>query len=225
MSQQWNVLVVTKHKLFGESIAYNLQKAGLPADSVDCNQHQLSEYLARTRPCTVLLEVASCDEETFALNETANLFPDVRTLILGQDESEATVVKYLEAGARGYITEGSSFSQITNAIQRVIAGEVVSNGKSTALIFGRLAELGQKVRHLHQFESDVLSFREREILELMAAGFTNQQIGIKLSISSHTVKNHVHNILGKLKVNGRLQAVRQAYEKRWLKFGPQAFDS
>jgi NarL family two-component system response regulator LiaR len=126
-------------------------------------------------------------------------------------------VNYLEAGAKGYVPEESSLSEVVKAIHQVLAGQVVCTDKAAPFILARLAELEYKDRHLRQFESEILTFREREILELMARGFTNQQIGSRLSISVHTVKNHVHNILRKMQVGGRLQAVRGGYEKKWLK--------
>ena len=84
-------------------------------------------------------------------------------------------------------------------------------------LFARLSELAQTSASSITDEPVILSDRELEILQLIAEGWSNRQIADYLYLSPHTVKNHVHNILKKLRVQRRLEAIKYASERQWLK--------
>ena len=83
-------------------------------------------------------------------------------------------------------------------------------------MFSRLADLARARRREERLEALNLTPRELEILRLIADGLSNKEIAARLYLSFHTVKNHVHNILEKLKVQHRSQAVEYAARRRWL---------
>lgn len=136
-----------------------------------------------------------------------------RIVISEVDETVAQVVPFLEAGAAGYICRGASAADIVSNLTSIHAGKPpLAPTIGTALV-ERMHEL-LALQHQRAGETllqncpnlDALTTREREILVLIRDGASNQEIAQQLMIELGTVKNHVHNILKKLKVTRRAQA-------------------
>jgi two-component system NarL family response regulator len=143
--------------------------------------------------------------------------PDARVLILGIVETLDVVQECVEAGAAGYVVIDDTVEQFLGRVEQVMRGEASSSPGIVRALFSRLSKLS----HDRQPEgpghgADVLTFRELQILRMIAEGLSNKQIASRLKLSQHTVKNHVHNLLEKLAADGRYAAVQQAYERRWL---------
>jgi DNA-binding NarL/FixJ family response regulator len=129
-----------------------------------------------------------------AINRILSEFPDARIIVLTTYTGDAQVLRALRAGARAYLLKGHVHRELLEAIHTVHAGRK----RIPPDIAVELAE------HATQ---DELSFREIEVLRLIAAGNSNKQIGDQLSIGEATVKSHVTNILSKLSANDRAHAV------------------
>jgi DNA-binding NarL/FixJ family response regulator len=133
--------------------------------------------------------------------------PDVAILVLTMYDNDEMLVAALKGGARGYLLKGASHGDIARALRAVAGGEAV---------FGRgiadhvLARLTGRVAPAKRFPQ--LTNREMEIPELLAQGSGNQDIARRLYLSPKTVRNHVANILAKLEVPGRAQAIASARE-------------
>ncbi len=221
MSEQINVVVISEYELFRECLALALDRTdNFAAVPVGYDEDRIFECLSNISSGIVLLKGDLPHQQMVGLiTETTNRFPEIRVLVLGTTESEPSVAAYLEAGAKGYILKEMSFADLTFAMSQVMNGEVVCSNRAALFLIRKLSDLCSKDRRLRQIESLTLTFRELKIVELIAGGLTNEQIAAQLSISVHTVKNHVHNILDKLHVGSRLQAVQHAYEKKWLRVG------
>ncbi|MDQ8820742.1 response regulator [Streptococcus ruminantium] len=130
-------------------------------------------------------------------------WPQAQILILTSYLDNEKIYPVLEAGARGYMLKTSSADEILAAIRKVAQGE-----------FAIETEVEKKVEyHKHHPElHDDLTVREREILTLLAKGYDNQRIADESFISLKTVKTHVSNILSKLAVSDRTQAVVYAFQ-------------
>jgi DNA-binding NarL/FixJ family response regulator len=146
-------------------------------------------------------------------------FPHVHVLLLGVTEAEAQIQEYVEAGAIGYVLKTTPFHELQSVIELATHGETMCSPHIAHTMFTRLSELAQTSTRRMMHESVILSDRELEILQLIAEGWSNRQIADHLYLSPHTVKNHVHNILKKLRVQRRLEAIKYASEKQWLKKG------
>jgi two-component system NarL family response regulator len=144
-------------------------------------------------------------------------FSHVRVLLLGVTEAETELQAYVEAGAGGYVLKNTPFHQLRSVIELVTRGETMCSPRIAHAMFARLSELAQTSASSVMYEPVMLSDRELEILQLIAEGRSNRQIADHLYLSPHTVKNHVHNILKKLQVQRRLEAIRYASERQWLK--------
>jgi DNA-binding NarL/FixJ family response regulator len=131
--------------------------------------------------------------------------PSVRVLVLTMIERDDAVVAALRAGARGYLVKGSDRDEVLRGIRAVLAGDAIfSSG-----VADRLATvLSDGPVTARAFPN--LTGRERQVLELVARGLTNPEIATELGISLKTVRNNVSNVLTKLEVPGRAQAVVKA---------------
>ena len=121
-------------------------------------------------------------------------------IIMTTFESEEDIHRAMKAGARGYLLKDSSQEEILDAIRRVSLGETYL----PARIVQKVAESMRKPE---------LSPREMEVLQCLAAGKSNKEIGAQLFIAEGTVKTHVKNLLGKLSVAGRTGAIREAVHR------------
>lgn len=124
--------------------------------------------------------------------------PEVKVLILTIHDEEEYIYEVIKAGAEGYIQKDVKPEELKNSIERVMQGEKV---------FPPTVEKVVAQRNIEKPTLDELSTREQEVLELLAKGMSNRNIAEELFISEKTVKNHVSNILKKLSVNDRTQAV------------------
>jgi two-component system, NarL family, response regulator len=123
-------------------------------------------------------------------------FPNAQIAILTTYDTDEDIFRGLQSGAKGYLLKDSKMSELLDAIRKLHAGQ--------KYIGAKLAE---------RMSLPQLSDREREVLQQMSQGKANQEIGIELSISESTVKYHINNILSKLGVSDRTQAVLLAIKR------------
>ncbi len=144
--------------------------------------------------------------------------PDARILMLTVSEQESDLFAAIRSGARGYLLKDATSQQLLDAVQRVNAGEAIIAPAMAAKLFDKFAEMPEAPKRSPKF--DELTDRERQILHLLTQGLSNKEIGLELSPSPHTVKVHLHRILEKLDLRGRVEAaawaVRHGLTKRNL---------
>jgi DNA-binding NarL/FixJ family response regulator len=130
-------------------------------------------------------------------------------LVLTMFEDDDSVFAAMRAGARGYILKGADQAEIVRAIEALAEGEAIF-GPGVAKRVMRFFANAEAVGVPQPFPD--LTHREREVLELVARGLGNAEITRRLVVSPKTVRNHVSNILGKLQVADRSQAIVRARE-------------
>ena len=149
-------------------------------------------------------------EVTHALRRDA---PEVRVIILGMPDLTDEIMACIEAGAAGYVLKDATFDYLVETIRSADRGETFCSPRMAASLFSRVAELaGDRI----PLTSIKLTPREIEVVNRIAEGLSNKEIAQRLSIEEQTVKNHVHNILDKLQLHNRLEAVQYAREKNLL---------
>jgi DNA-binding NarL/FixJ family response regulator len=144
-----------------------------------------------------------------ATRKIAQDSPHVRVLVVTMFEDDATVFRAMRAGARGYLLKGANYAEMLRAIRAVGNGEAIFSPGVAARLVDYFAEI-RPAASPEVFPE--LSDREREILDLIARGLKNPQIAQMLYLSPKTVRNHVSNILHKLQVADRTQAIIRARE-------------
>jgi DNA-binding NarL/FixJ family response regulator len=138
----------------------------------------------------------------------AEIAPATKVLALGLTEEKKRVLRYVEAGASGYILKDDSLEDLIEIVRATQEGKVFVSPQIAAAMMERLSDLAQMFAGVENNLTDTtaLTSREMEVLELISKGYTNQQIAQNLVIEVGTVKNHVHNILEKLNVSSRGEA-------------------
>jgi DNA-binding NarL/FixJ family response regulator len=149
-------------------------------------------------------------------NETAlqltsmimEIAPSIKVLVLGLSDNKHHVLKFVEAGAAGYILQDSSVSDLIESVRLAQRGEAQVSTKVAAAILERLSKMTKIFSRVDNFilEDNRLTQRELEVLGFISQGFTNQEIASQLVVEVGTVKNHVHSIIKKLNVNNREEA-------------------
>jgi len=201
------VLIADDHPLFRDGLAALLaggpgtELAGAAADgaeAVDLARH--------TQPDVVVMDLHMPGlggiEATRAIVAGR---PQTAVLVLTMFDDDGSITAALRAGARGYLLKGSDQEQIRCAIAAAAKGEIVFGGHLATRILACFTAVAAPEPVFPQ-----LTEREREVLELVAQGRANTAIANKLGLSQKTVRNHVSNILTKLQVADRAQAIVQA---------------
>ena len=142
--------------------------------------------------------------------------PDVRFLALSASDAPEDVIAVIRAGARGYVTKTISGPELIDAIRRVAAGDAVFSPRLAGFVLDAFAALPPAAAQRPTFdpELDQLTPREREVLRLIARGYTYKEIARELFISLKTVETHVSSVLRKLQLSTRHQLTRWAAERR-----------
>jgi DNA-binding NarL/FixJ family response regulator len=142
--------------------------------------------------------------------------PEVKVIILGMPDLHDEIMACIEAGAAGYVLKEASFDYLVETIRAVFQDESFCSPRMAASLFSRIAELVSERRSSIPQSATRLTTREVEIIMEIAEGLSNQEIAQRLSIQPQTVKNHIHNILDKLQLHNRLEAVHYARERDLL---------
>ena len=165
------------------------------------------DLTAHQKPDLVLMDIRMDGmdgvEATRLLRER---HPEVEVLILTGHGEDSELLDAVEAGARGFLLKDASSDEVKRAIHRVVAGE---SHMTPALLRQFMEDLVARDRR-PQPAHNTLTPREREVLEALARGLSNEAIGRELVISEKTVKTHLGSIFGKLQVDGRAQAMLYA---------------
>jgi DNA-binding NarL/FixJ family response regulator len=142
--------------------------------------------------------------------------PEVRFLALSASDAPEDVIAVIRAGARGYVTKTISGPDLVDAVQRVAAGDAVFSPRLAGFVLDAFAAAPAASPDRPSFdpELDQLTTREREVLRLIARGYTYKEIAKELFISVKTVESHVSSVLRKLQLSTRHQLTRWAAERR-----------
>lgn len=205
MTQKIKIILVDDHEMvrLGLKIFLNLQpdvevvgEAGNGLDGIN--------LALELKPDVVVMDLVMPEmsgvEATLKLLEE---WKEAKILVLTSYLDNEKIYPVIEAGAKGYMLKTSSAAEILNAIQKVARGELAIE-----------TEVDKKIK-AHDMQPELhedLTARERDILRLLAKGYDNQTIADELFISLKTVKTHVSNILAKLEVDDRTQAVVYAFK-------------
>lgn len=205
------ILIADDHTLFRgglKALLASLPDAEIVGEAAD--GEEAIALAAQLQPDVVLMDIqmpgVNGIEATRRILETS---PHVGVLMLTMFEDDDSVFAAMRAGARGYILKGAGQADLTRAIQAVASGEALfAPGVAQRL----LTYLGTPRSRSQERIFPELTEREREVLNLIAAGTNNATIASKLVLSPKTVRNHISNIFSKLQVADRAEAIIRARE-------------
>jgi DNA-binding NarL/FixJ family response regulator len=134
-------------------------------------------------------------------------YPSAKVVLLGVTGSDAELVRFIEEGASGYVRSDEGLTDLVKALQMLSTNRSPSSGRITQLVIRTIRRLSSDTNLTPEHR---LTLREQEIFRLVQDGLSNKEIAERLCIAPHTVKNHVHHLLEKLKVRNR-------HEAAWLR--------
>jgi len=172
-------------------------------------------------PDVVLLDVHLPGGGGRAVLETLRAeLPSVRWLALSVSDAAEDVIAVIRAGARGYVTKTISGPDLRDAVARVADGDVVFSPRLAGFVLDAFAATTPSAPQREDPATDpgldLLSAREREVMQLLARGYTYREIGSRLFISVKTVESHASNVLRKLQLSNRNELTRWAATNRLL---------
>jgi two-component system NarL family response regulator len=142
--------------------------------------------------------------------------PTTKILMLTVSDEEDDLYEAIKAGANGYLLKEISVEEVAEAIRAVTQGQSLISPSMASKLLNEFNALVKKAEEKQQFPAPALTTREVEVLRLVAKGMSNREIAEELYISENTVKNHVRNILEKLHLHNRMEAVIYAVRERLL---------
>jgi two-component system, NarL family, nitrate/nitrite response regulator NarL len=217
MSEPIRVVVADDHPLFREGVITSVRS--MPDLEVIGQAENADEVVRLVReevPDVVLLDVTMPGGGIEAARKIAVVCPATRIVMLTVSEDEDDLLAAMKAGASGYVLKGVSASELAALLRSVSAGEVYV---APSLAFGLLREMSRPRTSDPLAE---LSARERQVLELVANGLSNQEIGLQLGLAEKTIKHYMTNILTKLQVRSRVEAALLAARVGLGQGGPVA---
>lgn len=207
------LVIVDDHPIFREGVASIL---GSEPDIEIVGQGVTSEDALRlTRDCLpdiILLDINMPGGGLTAAEAISASYPVVKIIVLTGSDDKDVVVAALKAGAHAYVLKGVAARELNSILHTVYAGEGYVSPSLAAHLLSEISTPHKSAR-ADKDGFDELTERERQILELIAVGTSNREIGQKLFLTEKTIKHYVTNILQKLHVRNRVQAALLAQEK------------
>jgi len=215
MNKPIRIFIADDNRLLREGLASMLVEIDdISVVGMASSGRQALEQIKQLLPEIALIDIGMPDKD--GLDVTQELYkalPAVKVIILGMPDLTDEIMACIEAGAAGYVLKEASFEYLVESIRSVQRGESFCSPRMAASLFSRIAELaGERIPE----NSVKLTPREVEVINKIADGLSNKEIAGQLFIEEQTVKNHIHNILDKLQLHNRLEAVQYARERKLL---------
>jgi RNA polymerase sigma factor (sigma-70 family) len=213
MNDKIHIVIADDHTLFREGLAGIISAADDFEVVGQAGSMQEAVQLARDLlPDIILLDIDMPGGGLEAARVIAEECPVTRIVILTSSEEDDHLIRALKIGARAYILKGVAARELLRILQAVSTGESYVPPRLAASLLLEMREANSQQKQSIS-PLDELTPREREILEGLAAGLSNKEIGEKLFISEKTVKHYMTNILQKLQVRNRVEAALLAQKE------------
>ena len=212
------VLVADDHELFRRGLRQVLEdeddikvvaEAGDGEEAVELSREHMPDVVVMD----VRMPIRSGIEATRAVKQD---LPHCKILMLTISDEEDDLYQAIKSGANGYLLKEISIDEIGNAVRSVHGGQSLISPSMASKLLTEFASMIKKTDDRQQVPTPRLTDREMEVLKLVAKGMNNRDIAKQLFISENTVKNHIRNILEKLQLHSRMEAVVYAVREKLL---------
>ena len=216
--ERLRVMVADDHALFRRGLQMVLEAepdidlVGEASDGVEA-----VEKSQELMPDVILMDVRMPKRSGIeAASQIKDLLPHVKILMLTISDEEADLYDAIKAGASGYLLKEIPIEEVADAIRSVWAGQSRISPSMASKLLNEFAAMSKATGDRSQIPAPRLTDREMEVLRLVAKGMNNRDIAKDLYISENTVKNHIRNILEKLHLHSRMEAVVYAVREKLL---------
>ncbi|MDR1448833.1 MAG: response regulator transcription factor [Propionibacteriaceae bacterium] len=212
VGERRRVVVVDDHEMFRAGVKHEIGAAAqIVGEAADVTS--AVAVIAETQPDLVLLDVhLPGGGGVEVIKRTHARYPSVRFLALSVSDVAEDVIGVIRAGARGYVTKSISGQELIEAINRVASGDAVFSPRLAGFVLDAFS--GSIEVAAVDEDLDRLSAREREVLRLIARGYSYKEIARDLFISVKTVETHVSSVLRKLQLTNRHQLAQWASDRK-----------
>ena len=207
------IVIADDHALFRDGLRSLLGTQGHEVIAEARNGREAIELTKQLQPDLVLMDISMPEMDGLTATRTLTAdAPDVKVVILTASDDDASLFDAIKAGAQGYLLKNLEADDFFAMLDRASRGEPAL---TPALARKLLQEFAKPPEATTGTDEDELTAREREVLELMEEGVTsNRKLAKRLGVSENTVKFHVRNILDKLRLHNRAEAVGYALRKK-----------
>jgi two-component system NarL family response regulator len=216
------VLIVDDHALFRRGLEMVLaEESDIELVGEASDGAEAVEKAGEALPDVVLMDIrmpkSSGIEACRAMKEVA---PSAKIVMLTISDEEGDLFEAIRAGASGYLLKDIPYDEVADVVRAVHGGQSLINPSMAAKLLTEFAALAKRdgEERVQQVPAPKLTDREMEVLRLVARGMNNRDIAKELFISENTVKNHVRNILEKLQIHSRMEAVMIAVREKLIEF-------
>jgi DNA-binding NarL/FixJ family response regulator len=216
--QALRVLIVDDHALFRRGLQMVLaQERDIDVVGEAADGAEAVAQAQDLMPDVVLMDVRMPKRSGIeATDQIRELLPHAKILMLTISDEESDLYDAIKAGASGYLLKEISIEEVADAIRSVWAGQSRISPSMAAKLLAEFAAMSKRADERQQVPPPRLTDREMEVLKLVAQGLANRDIATQLFISENTVKNHIRNILEKLHLHSRMEAVVYAVREKLL---------
>jgi DNA-binding NarL/FixJ family response regulator len=222
-SEPIRTLIVDDHALFRRGLEIvlvtepDIEVVGEAADGAEA-----VERAGESLPDVVLMDIRMPRSNGIeACRSIKDVAPSARIIILTMSDEEEDLFDAIKAGASGYLLKDIPLDQVAEAVRSVHGGQSLINPSMAGKLLTEFASIAR--RETEELPREVpapkLTDREMQVLKLVARGMNNRDIAKELFISDNTVKNHVRNILEKLQIHSRMEAVMVAVREKLIELG------
>ena len=212
------VMICDDHALFRRGLVMVLEsEEGIEVVGEAEDGQEALDRVEDLAPDVILMDVRMPNVSGIeATKNIAERVPAAKILMLTVSDEEDDLYDAIKAGATGYLLKEISIEEVATAIRAVVGGQSLISPSMASKLLTEFTSLAKRADERQSVPSPRLTDRELEVLKLVAEGMSNREIAGELFISENTVKNHVRNILEKLHLHSRMEAVVYAVREKLL---------
>ncbi|HKB31601.1 MAG TPA: response regulator transcription factor [Streptosporangiaceae bacterium] len=214
------VLIVDDHALFRRGLEMVLkEEEDIEVVGEACDGAEAVARAAESLPDVVLMDIRMPRSSGIVACRSMKMAgPSAKIVMLTISDEEEDLFDAIKAGASGYLLKDIPLDEVAESVRSVHGGQSLINPSMAAKLITEFATLARREgeERAEQVPAPKLTDREMEVLKLVAKGSSNRDIGRELFISENTVKNHVRNILEKLQIHSRMEAVMVAVREKLI---------